>query len=33
VNGVWTIAGEGEQWAARARRVVRLLIDGLRFGT
>jgi AcrR family transcriptional regulator len=33
VNGVWTIAGEGEQWAAQARRVVRLLMDGLRFGT
>ena len=33
VNGVWTIAGEGEQWADQARRVVRLLMDGLRFGT
>jgi AcrR family transcriptional regulator len=32
VNGVWTIAGEGEQWAAQARRVVRLLMDGVRFG-
>jgi AcrR family transcriptional regulator len=33
MNGVWTIAGEGEQWADQARRVVRLLMDGLRFGT
>jgi AcrR family transcriptional regulator len=30
VNGVWTIAGEGEQWAEQARRVVRLLMDGVR---
>jgi AcrR family transcriptional regulator len=33
MNGVWTIAGEGERWADQARRVVRLLMDGLRFGT
>jgi AcrR family transcriptional regulator len=32
VNGVWTIAGEGQEWAARARRVLRLVLDGLRFG-
>jgi hypothetical protein len=32
VNGVWTIAGVGEEWAARARRVMRLVLDGLRFG-
>jgi AcrR family transcriptional regulator len=33
MNAVWTIAAEGEQWAAQARRVLRLLMDGLRFGT
>jgi AcrR family transcriptional regulator len=32
MNAVWTIAGEGKQWAAQARRVLRLLMDGLRFG-
>jgi AcrR family transcriptional regulator len=32
MNAVWTIAAEGEQWAAQARRVLRLLMDGLRFG-
>jgi AcrR family transcriptional regulator len=32
MSAVWTIAGEGEQWAAQARRVLRLLMDGLRSG-
>ena len=32
MNAVWTIAAEGEQWAAQAVRVLRLLMDGLRFG-
>jgi AcrR family transcriptional regulator len=32
MNAVWTIAAEGEQWAAQARRVLRLLTDGLRYG-
>jgi hypothetical protein len=32
MNAVWTIAAEGEQWAAQARRVLRLLMDGLRYG-
>ena len=32
MNAVWTIAAEGEQWAAQALRIVRLLMDGLRFG-
>jgi AcrR family transcriptional regulator len=30
MNAVWTIAAEGEQWAARARRVLSLLMDALR---
>ncbi|MHB8234426.1 MAG: TetR/AcrR family transcriptional regulator [Solirubrobacteraceae bacterium] len=30
MNAVWTISDEGEQWAARARRVLRLLMDALR---
>jgi AcrR family transcriptional regulator len=33
MNAVWTIAGEGEQWATQARRVLALLMDGLRAGT
>jgi AcrR family transcriptional regulator len=32
MSAVWTIAGEGEQWAPQARRVLRLLMDGLRSG-
>src|SRR5271167_2125420 len=32
MNAVWTIAAEGERWAAQARRVLSLLMDGLRFG-
>jgi AcrR family transcriptional regulator len=32
MNAVWTIAAEGEQWAAQAVRVLRLLMDGLRSG-
>jgi AcrR family transcriptional regulator len=32
MNAVWTIAGEGELWAAKARRILRLLMDGLRYG-
>jgi AcrR family transcriptional regulator len=32
MSAVWTIAGEGEPWAAQARRVLGLLMDGLRFG-
>jgi AcrR family transcriptional regulator len=32
MNAVWTIAAEGEQWAEQAVRVLRLLMDGLRFG-
>jgi AcrR family transcriptional regulator len=32
MNAVWAIAGEGEQWAAQATRVLGLLMDGLRFG-
>jgi AcrR family transcriptional regulator len=32
MNAVWTIAAEGERWAAQARRVLRLLMDGLRYG-
>jgi AcrR family transcriptional regulator len=32
MSAVWTIAGEGEPWAAQARRVLRLLMDGLRSG-
>jgi AcrR family transcriptional regulator len=32
MNAVWTIAAGGERWAAQARRVLRLLMDGLRFG-
>jgi hypothetical protein len=32
MNAVWTIAAEGDQWAAQAVRVLRLLMDGLRFG-
>ncbi len=30
MNAVWTISDEGEQWAARARRVLTLLMDALR---
>jgi AcrR family transcriptional regulator len=30
MNAVWTISDEGEQWAARARRVLALLMDALR---
>jgi AcrR family transcriptional regulator len=30
MNAVWTISDEGEQWAARARRVLMLLMDALR---
>lgn len=33
INAVWTISTEGEQWAAQARRVLALLMDGLRAGT
>ena len=32
MNAVWTISAEGEQWAKQALRVLRLLMDGLRFG-
>ena len=32
MNAIWTIDGDGEQWAARALRVLGLLMDGLRFG-
>jgi AcrR family transcriptional regulator len=32
MSAVWTIAGEGEPWAAQARCVLRLLMDGLRSG-
>ena len=32
MSAVWTISGEGKQWAAQARRVLRLLMDGLRVG-
>ncbi len=33
MNAVWAIPAEGEQWAAQARRILRLLMDGLRVGT
>jgi AcrR family transcriptional regulator len=33
INAVWTIPSEGKQWAAQARRVLALLMDGLRAGT
>ena len=32
MNAVWTIPAEGEQWATQALRILRLLMDGLRFG-
>jgi AcrR family transcriptional regulator len=32
MNAVWSIDGQGEEWAERALRVLGLLIDGLRFG-
>jgi len=32
MNAVWTIAADGEAWAAQAGRVLRLLMDGLRAG-
>ena len=32
MNAIWTIDGDGDQWAARALRVRALLMDGLRFG-
>jgi AcrR family transcriptional regulator len=32
MNAVWSISAEGEQWATQARRVLRLLMDGLRVG-
>jgi AcrR family transcriptional regulator len=32
MNAVWTIPGEGERWATQARRVLALLMDGLRAG-
>jgi AcrR family transcriptional regulator len=32
MSAVWTIAGEGKPWADQARRVLRLLMDGLRVG-
>jgi len=32
MNAIWAIASDGDQWAARAQRVLRLLMDGLRFG-
>jgi AcrR family transcriptional regulator len=32
MNAVWTISADGEQWATQALRVLRLLMDGLRFG-
>lgn len=32
INAIWTITAEGEQWAAQALRVLRLLMDGLRTG-
>jgi hypothetical protein len=33
MNAVWSIPAEGEQWAAQARRILGLLMDGLRVGT
>jgi AcrR family transcriptional regulator len=30
MNAVWSISAEGQQWAIQARRVLALLIDGLR---
>jgi AcrR family transcriptional regulator len=32
INAIWTIAADGDQWAARAKRVVELLMDALRLG-
>ena len=32
MNAIWTIDGDGDEWAARALRVLGLLLDGLRFG-
>lgn len=32
MNAVWLISGGGEDWAAQTERVLRLLMDGLRFG-
>jgi AcrR family transcriptional regulator len=32
MNAVWTIAADGQQWAAQAIRVLRVLMDGLRAG-
>jgi AcrR family transcriptional regulator len=32
MNAVWMISDEGEQWAAKARRVLSLLMDALRAG-
>lgn len=32
MNAVWVIAAEGDEWADQALRVLRLLMDGLRFG-
>jgi AcrR family transcriptional regulator len=32
MNAVWTIAADGEAWAAQSGRVLRLLLDGLRAG-
>jgi hypothetical protein len=31
MSGVWLIPA-GEQWTARAQRLLRLLMDGLRYG-
>jgi AcrR family transcriptional regulator len=32
MSAIWTISAEGERWADQATRVLRLLMDGLRFG-
>ena len=32
MNAVWSISAEGQQWAVQARRVLALLLDGLRVG-
>jgi hypothetical protein len=33
MNAGWAIPAEGEQWATQARRILSLLMDGLRVGT
>jgi hypothetical protein len=32
INAIWSIAADGEGWAAQALRVLGLLMDGLRVG-